>query len=153
VGGPSHGDGSRHYPVHDDLIVAMPEYRNFGRRSAIGLLPQDDLLLGRQEGDRADLPEVHPDRVVDPEHVRGERLELLSGRRLALLRVELGGSIGGECARLGPVLVDYLDTADDRVGGCRGQVEIGVVVRIGGSDRGSARHSRHDGGLAGRWRA
>ena len=21
VGGPSHGDGSRHYPVHDDLMV------------------------------------------------------------------------------------------------------------------------------------
>ena len=113
-------------------------------------LGQDDLLLGGQEGHRADLPEVHPDRVVDPDH---GRRELLGGRLLALLRVELGGSIGGECARLGPVLVDYLDTADDRVGGCRGQVEIGVVVRIGGKDRDSARHSRHDGGLAGCWRA
>ena len=43
--------------------------------------------------------------------------------------------------------------ADDRVGGRRGHVEIGVVVRIGGRDRDGARHSRHDGGLAGRWRA
>jgi hypothetical protein len=107
----------------------------------------------RQEGDPADLPEVHPDRVVDPDHVRGERLELLGGRLLALLRAERGGSIGGERARLGPVLVDGLDTADDRVGGRRGHVEIGEVVRIGGRDRDGARHSRHDGGLAGRWRA
>jgi hypothetical protein len=114
-------------------------------------LGQDDLLLGGQEGDAADLPEVHPDRVVHTEHVGRERL---GGRLLALLRVERGGSIGGERARLGPVLVDGLDTADDRVGGCRGRlVEIGVVVRIGGRNRDSARHSRHDGGLAGRWRA
>jgi len=36
-------------------------------------------------------PEVHPDRVVDPDHVRGERLELLGGELLALLRVERAG--------------------------------------------------------------
>ena len=32
-------------------------------------LREDDLLLGRQQGDLADLLEVHPDRVVDPDHV------------------------------------------------------------------------------------
>jgi len=116
-------------------------------------LGQDDLLLGGQEGDRADLSEVHPDRVVDPDQVRGECLEPLGGRLLALLRVELGGGIGGERARLGHVLVDHLDTDDYRVGGRRGQVEIGVVVPISGRDRDGARHSRHDGGLAGRSRA
>ena len=32
-------------------------------------LGEDDLLLGGQQGDLADLLEVHPDRVVDPDHV------------------------------------------------------------------------------------
>ena len=35
-------------------------------------LGEDDLLLGGQQRDLADLLEVHPDRVVDPDHVRGE---------------------------------------------------------------------------------
>ena len=34
-------------------------------------------LIGRQERDLADLLEVHPDRVVDADHVGGEGLELL----------------------------------------------------------------------------
>ena len=49
-------------------------------------LGQDDLLLGGQQGDLADLLEVHPDRVVDPDHVGRERLELLRRRLLDLGR-------------------------------------------------------------------
>ena len=52
-------------------------------------LGEDDLLLGGEQGDLADLLEVHPDRVVDPDHVGRERLELLGGGLLELLRVEL----------------------------------------------------------------
>ena len=51
-------------------------------------LGQDDLLLGRQQGDLADLLEVHPERVVDPDRVRGKRLQLLRRRLLERLRVE-----------------------------------------------------------------
>jgi hypothetical protein len=106
-------------------------------------LGEDDLLLGGQEGDAADLPEVHPDRVVHTEHVGRERLGLL-GRRLGelpsrrcleLLILERGGSIGGECARLGPFLVDHLDPDDERASVRRGQVETGVGGRIRGRDR------------------
>ena len=53
-------------------------------------LGEDDLLLGREERDLADLLEVHPDRVVDPDHVRGQGLELLGRRLLDFLGVELG---------------------------------------------------------------
>ncbi len=53
-------------------------------------LGQDDLLLGGQEDDPADLVEVHADRVFDPDHVRGERLELLGGRLRKRLGVEPG---------------------------------------------------------------
>ena len=42
-------------------------------------LGQHDLFLGGQERDLADLLEVHPDRVVDPDQVGGERLEVLLG--------------------------------------------------------------------------
>ncbi len=49
-------------------------------------LGQDDLFLGGQQGDLADLLEVHPDRVVDPDHVGRDRLELLGGGLLELLR-------------------------------------------------------------------
>ena len=68
-------------------------------------LGQDDLLLGGQEGDLADLPQVHADRVVHLDHVGREGLELLGGRLVELLRVERGifgvgpesaGSAGGE---------------------------------------------------------
>ena len=57
-------------------------------------LGQDDLFLGGQQGDLADLLEVHPDRVVDPDHVGGDGLELLGGRLLDLLGVELGRRVG-----------------------------------------------------------
>ena len=52
-------------------------------------LGQHDLLLGRQQGDLADLLEVHADRVVNPDHVGRERLELLGGRLLGLLGLDL----------------------------------------------------------------
>ncbi len=56
-------------------------------------LGQDDLLLGVEERHLADLLEVHPDRVVDADHVRGERVELLLGGLVLLLGVELGGRL------------------------------------------------------------
>ena len=117
-------------------------------------LGQDDLPLGGQEGDAADLPEVHPDRVVQTDRVGRERLELLGGRLGELpgagclefgsrwlrdLRiVERGGGIGGELARLGPVFVAHADPDDNRVSGRRGRTEIGVGCRIRGSDRDGA---------------
>ena len=66
----------------DDLLAELDRLR------------EDDLLLGGEQRDLADLLEVHPDRVVDPDHVRGQRLELLGRRLLDLLRVELGRRIG-----------------------------------------------------------
>src|SRR6185503_1724019 len=82
-------------------------------------LGQDDLFLGGQQGDLADLLEVHPDRVVDADHVGRERLELRRGRLLELVRVELLRPLsrkpGGP--RFG-VLADDLDR--------------GVVVRVVG---------------------
>ncbi len=65
-----------------------------GLLAELDRLGQDDLLLGGQQGDLADLLEIHPDGIVDPDHVRGERLELLGGRLLELGRVELGRGIG-----------------------------------------------------------
>jgi hypothetical protein len=53
-----------------------------------------------------------------------------------LLRVELAGASAARAAR--SVLVDHLDSDDDRVGGHLGHVEIGVVVPIGGRDRDGA---------------
>ena len=57
-------------------------------------LGQDDLFLGGQQGDLADLLEVHPDRVVDADHVGADGLEVLGGRLLELLGVELGRRVG-----------------------------------------------------------
>jgi hypothetical protein len=37
-------------------------------------LGQDNLFLCGQQGDLADLPEIHPDRVADADHVGRERL-------------------------------------------------------------------------------
>ena len=53
-------------------------------------LGQDDLFLGAQEGDPSDLSEVHPNRVVDADHVGRECLELLDSRLLELPRLEPG---------------------------------------------------------------
>ena len=68
-------------------------------------LGQDDLFLGGQQGDLADLLEVHPDGIVDPDHVGRERLELLGGRLLELDRVELGRGVGRQ-RRAGRLALD-----------------------------------------------
>ncbi len=117
-------------------------------------LGQDDLLLGGEEGDLADLPQVHPDRVVDPDHVGRECLDLVGGRLaelssrrclelpsrrlLEFLVVERGRSTGNECGRSGPVPLDHLPTGDDGVGGRRGEVGIGVGALLGDGDRDGA---------------
>ena len=74
-------------------------------------LGQDDLFLGGQQGDLADLLEVHPDRVVDADHVGADGLEVLGGRLLDLLGVELGRRVGRRAWRPvdGAVLGDDLD--------------------------------------------
>ena len=78
-------------------------------------LGQDDLFLGGQQGDLADLLEVHPDRVVDPDHVGRDRLELLGGGLLDLLRVELRGCIGRQLrGRVGGAVIGDHDDADVR---------------------------------------
>ncbi len=90
-------------------------------------LGQDDLLLRRQEGDLADLLEVHPDRVVDPDHVRRERLELLRRGLLELLGVELRRRVEGDLqvrVRLDP----DLDTQVGGVGEGVGRREDEIVV-------------------------
>ena len=65
-------------------------------------LGQDDLFLGGQQGDLADLLEVHPDRVVDADHVRGDRLEVLGGRLVDRLRIELRRAHPRAAPRPGP---------------------------------------------------
>ena len=131
-------------------------------------LGQNDLLLGGQEGDPADLPEVHPERVVHAEHVGRERLGLLGGRLaglpsrgylqllgrrlLELLVVERGGGIERRSSpRLGPILVDYLEAGDDPVRGRRREGGIDVGRRIRGSerDRAAARRATTEGPGAG----
>ena len=56
-------------------------------------LGQDDLFLGVEERHLADLLEVHPDRIVDADHVGGDRVQLLGGRLFRDLGVELGGRL------------------------------------------------------------
>ena len=53
-------------------------------------LGEDDFLLGVEQRHLADLLEVHAHRIVDADHVGGDRVELLGRRLLSLLRVELG---------------------------------------------------------------
>ncbi len=110
--------GLRRDPLRDQLVrlrpVGQAVLRLLGPRLALGVvegplverhdplpglldhllaeldgLREDDLLLGGQQGDLADLLEVHPDRVVDADHVGADGLEVLGGRLLDLLRVEL----------------------------------------------------------------
>ena len=68
-------------------------------------LGEDDLLLGGEERDLADLLEVHADRVVDADEVGGERLEIL----LALLGLRSGLGGGGRRRRLVLLLVGLTD--------------------------------------------
>ena len=92
-------------------------------------LGKDDLLLGGEQRDLADLLEVHPDRVVDPDHVGRERLELLGRRLLELLRVELRRHVDDARDRaLGAVADDldvHLDRVAEHIGGDRQRVTIG----------------------------
>ncbi len=92
-------------------------------------LGEHDLLFGGQQGDLADLLEVHPDRVVDPDHVRRERVELLRRRFFELGRVELGRFLDGRQrgARDGlAALADHLDADLARV--IRVELQFDVVV-------------------------
>jgi len=73
--------------VEGDDALARRQDDPFAELDRLG---QDDLLLGAQEVDPADLVEVHADRVIDPDHVGREGLEILGGRLLELLGVELG---------------------------------------------------------------
>ena len=96
-------------------------------------LGQDDLFLGGQQGDLADLLEVHPDRVVDPDHVGRDGLELLGGGLLDFLGVELGGRVGGQlgCRIDDAVLGDDHDPDIGAVlGDLRPEIEIVVIVFV-----------------------
>jgi hypothetical protein len=110
-------------------------------------LGEDDLLLGGEERDLADLLEVHPDRVVDPDHVRGQGLELLRGGLLDLGRAQLLGRLEalGDLDALDRLLLHDLDRELRRAGLgvlVERQVEVLVVVviieigvRVGGHRR------------------
>ena len=96
-------------------------------------LGQDDLFLGGQQGDLADLLEVHPDRVIDPDHVGRDGLELLGGGLLDLLRVELGGRVGRQLG----CRIDRAVFGDDHdpdvgavLGALRPEIEIVVIVFV-----------------------
>ena len=107
-------------------------------------LGQDDLFLGGQQGDLADLLEVHPDGIVDPDHVGRERLELLGGRLLELLGVELGRGVrrqrGGGGLALDRnvdryVLLGRVDEALGRRPELEIRLEIVVVILVVDLDR------------------
>src|SRR5215213_2955277 len=66
-------------------------------------LREDDFLFGGEEGDLADLLEVHPNRVIDPDHVGGDRLEILGGGFLDFRRVEFGGSFESTASPSAPM--------------------------------------------------
>ena len=97
-------------------------------------LGQDDLFLGGQQGDLADLLEVHPDRVVDPDHVGRDRLEVLGGGLLDLLGVELGRRVGRQLGgRIGGAVLGHDDDADVGAvlaGRFRAEVEVVVVIIV-----------------------
>ena len=79
-------------------------------------LGQDDLLLRGEQGDLADLLEVHPDRVVDPDHVRGERLglQLLGGGLLDLGGRQLRAGRPRPAGTGTPSIASSLDDLDRR---------------------------------------
>ena len=118
-------------------------------------LGEDDLFLGRQQGDLADLLEVHPDRVVDPDHVRGDGLQVLGGRLVHRLRIQLRRGIRGQGRRRvrGDIVGDDHDPDIRAVGrrrrGFRTQVQIVivVVVALGDGDAGLGPGRAHAGHL------
>ncbi len=129
----------REDPLPRRLDQLLPELDGLG---------QDDLLLRGEERDLADLLEVHPDRVVDPDHVGGDRLELLGRRLLDRLWIELGRGVARQLGRCGfdPVLRDDDDPDVGTVaaGGLRTEVELLVfvlvlIVILGDGDAGRAR--------------
>ena len=112
---------------------ALP--RLFGQLLAeLDRLRQDDLFLGGEQRDLADLLEVHPDRVVDPDHVRGDGFEVLGRGLLDGLGIQLGRGVGRQCrSRIGRAVVRDHDDPDVRPvgrGRVRPQVEIVVVIVV-----------------------
>ena len=99
-------------------------------------LGQDDLFLGGQQGDLADLLEVHPDRVIDADHVGADGLEVLGGRLLDLLGVELGRAFGRKARRgigravLGHDLDVHLAVVAGGGGELRAELEIVIVIVV-----------------------
>jgi hypothetical protein len=81
-------------------------------------LGQDDLFLGGEERDLADLLQVHPDRVVDPDHVGGKGLELLGGGLVDGGRVKLDRRVAGNYRIRDRVVVG-------------GLYRVPIVVRLG----------------------
>ena len=94
-------------------------------------LREDDLFLGGQQGDLADLLEVHPDRVIDADHVGADGLEVFGGRLFDLGRTELRRRIGRQlgAVRRRIVLDDHGDVAA-LIGGLGTQVQVVVIVIV-----------------------
>ena len=86
-------------------------------------LGEDDLLLGGQQRDLADLLEVHPDRVVDPDHVGADapRAPRRSAPRPPSGRACAGASAGRRASRVGR-----------RPRSTTSTVDLGVGLRLGG---------------------
>ena len=82
-------------------------------------LGQHDLFLGVEQRHLADLLEVHAHRIVDADHVGGDRVELLGRRLVRGRRVELGRRL------LPGRLVGIVDRdLDTQLGGCRDAVAV-----------------------------
>ena len=121
-------------------------------------LGQDDLFLGGQQGDLADLLEVHPDRVIDADHVGADGLEVLGGRLLDLLGVELGRPLGRQLGRrieravVGDDLDVHLGVGDPAAAASgprsRSVVVVIVVVVVGWRRRSAPRAGRRPASLA-----
>ena len=86
-------------------------------------LGQHDLLLGVEQRDLADLLQVHADRVVDADHVGGDRVQLLRRRLLGRLGVEFG-------RRLFPGLAGVVDGDLHAQLGGYGQAVAGGLVEL-----------------------
>ena len=100
-------------------------------------LGEDDLLLGGQEGDPADLREVHPERVVHPERIGREHLQLLGGRLAELLSRGCRELLGRRAPR-----APRRRARAGATGGRRRRVRIGVGGRISGARGGEGARPR-----------
>ncbi len=103
-------------------------------------LGQDDLLFGRQQGDLADLLEVHPNGIVDPDHVRRDGLEFLGRGLVDLLWVDLGRRVRGQLGgRAGHGAASDQDDLRLAVGDqLFVEIVVVIVVVVGDGDRGRA---------------